>query len=86
MIDYHIELISFPSSKTHEAVTINEDGSATIFINKNDCKEMQRARFVHALKHLRGDFEKETVQEIELEAHNEESNIPVSSPGITNYN
>ena len=69
MIDYHVELIKFPSGKTHEAVTINEDGSATIFINKNDCKEMQRRRFLHAVKHLKGeDFGKDDVQEIEAES------------------
>ena len=70
MIDYHVELIKFPSGKTHEAVTINEDGSATIFINKNDCKEMQRKRFLHAVNHLKeNDFYKDSVQEIESEAH-----------------
>ena len=69
MIDYHVELIKFPSGKAHEAVTINEDGSATIFINKNDCKEMQRKRVLHAMKHLHGDFEKENVQESEQGAH-----------------
>ena len=70
MIDYHVVLIRFPSGKTHEAVTINEDGSATIFINKNDCREMQRKRFLHAVKHLQeNDFYKDSVQEIESEAH-----------------
>lgn len=73
MIDYHVELIKFPSSKTHEAVTINEDGSATIFINKNDCKEMQRRRFLHAIRHLfEEDFSKSNVQEIEASAHRHE--------------
>ena len=70
MIDYHVELIKFPSGKTHEAVTINEDGSATIFINKNDCREMQQKRFLHAVKHLtQDDFRKVNVQEIESAAH-----------------
>lgn len=70
MIDYHVELIRFPSGKTHEAVTINEDGSATIFLDKNDTKELQRKRFLHAIKHLRGnDFGKSNVQEIESNAH-----------------
>lgn len=51
-------------------MTINEDGSATIFLDKNDCKEMQEKRFLHAIKHLRGnDFKKGSVQDIELEAH-----------------
>lgn len=70
MIDYHVELIRFPSGKTHEAVTINEDGSATIFLDKNDTKELQRKRFLHAIKHLRGnDFGKSNVQEIEARTH-----------------
>lgn len=70
MIDYHVELIRFPSGKTHEAVTINEDGSATIFLDKNDTKELQRKRFLHAIKHLRGnDFGKNSVEEIETRAH-----------------
>lgn len=70
MIDYHVELIRFPSGKTHEAVTINEDGSATIFLDKNDTKELQRKRFLHAIKHLRGnDFWKSNVQEIESNVH-----------------
>ena len=51
-------------------LTINEDGSATIFINRNDCKEMQRKRFLHVMKHLgRNDFDKKCVQFIEAEAH-----------------
>lgn len=45
MIDYHIELVKFPSTKTHEAVTINEDGSATIFLDQNDTKELQQKDF-----------------------------------------
>lgn len=70
MIDYHVELIKFPSGKTHEAVTINEDGSATIFLDQNDTKEQQQKRFLHALSHLcNGDFCKDSVQKIESEAH-----------------
>lgn len=70
MIDYHIKLIKFPSNKTHEAVTMNEDGSATIFLNQNDTKELQQKRFLHAMKHLNGeDFSKENIQEIEHTAH-----------------
>ncbi|CDC47069.1 putative uncharacterized protein [Clostridium sp. CAG:58] len=69
-IDYHIEFIRFPSCKTHEAVTLNEDGSATIFLNRNDTKEMQTKRFWHAIRHLKGDdFEEENVQNIEEKAH-----------------
>ena len=70
MIDYHIELIKFPSNRTHEAVTINEDGSATIFLNTSDTHEMQKERFLHAMKHLHGeDFSKKSVKIIESDAH-----------------
>ena len=70
MIDCHVVLVKFPSTKTHEAVTINEDGSATIFLNCNDTRELQQQRFLHAMKHLQNnDFCKERVQKIETEAH-----------------
>lgn len=70
MIDYNIRFIKFPSSKVHEAVTENIDGSVTIFLDKNDTRESQRKRFQHVMKHLYGnDFSKENAQEIEAEAH-----------------
>ncbi len=73
-IDYHVELIAFPSGKVHEAVTLNEDGSATIFLDKNATKESQMKRFMHVIKHLDGfDFDKSNVQEIEINAHTKES-------------
>lgn len=70
MIDFHVKLVRFPSTKTHEAVTINEDGSATIFLNQNDTKELQQKRFLHAIKHLYGDdFYRHYVQDIEYQCH-----------------
>lgn len=70
MIDYNVQLIAFPSGKVHEAVISNEDGSFTIFLDKNTTKEFQRSRLWHAVKHLEGnDFEKNNVQAVELEAH-----------------
>lgn len=70
MIDYNIQFIGFPSGKVHEAVTPNEDGSVTIFLDKNASSESQRKHFLHVMKHLMGnDFEKEDVQKIEAEAH-----------------
>lgn len=69
-INYHVQLIKFPSSKIHEAITSNEDGSYTIFLDENDTFESQQKRFLHAMKHLYGDdFYKENVQGIEAEAH-----------------
>nr|DAK67739.1 MAG TPA: hypothetical protein [Caudoviricetes sp.] len=73
-MDDHVELIAFPSGKVHEAVTLNEDGSATIFLDKNATKESQMKRFMHVIKHLDGfDFDKSNVQEIEINAHTKES-------------
>ena len=69
-IDYHVELIAFPSGKVHEAVTPNEDGTFTIFLDESMTKEAQRERFMHVMNHLAGnDFEKICVQTIEAEAH-----------------
>lgn len=69
-IDYHVELIAFPSGKVHEAVTPNEDGTFTIFLDKNLTDQAQKERFLHVMRHLTGnDFEKESVQRIEAEAH-----------------
>lgn len=72
-VDYNIQLIGFPSTKVHEAVTPNEDGSVTIFIDKNITFEAQQKRFLHAMKHLReNDFDRDDVQVIETEAHRKE--------------
>lgn len=69
-IDYNVQLISFPSGKIHEAVTPNEDGTVTIFLDKNATTESQRQRFWHVMRHLEGnDFEKDDVQDIESDAH-----------------
>lgn len=72
-VDYTVQLISFPTVKVHEAVTPNEDGSVTIFIDKNMTFEAQKERFLHAMKHLIGnDFGKDNIQEIETKAHEED--------------
>ncbi len=69
-VDYNIQLIGFPTTKVHEAVTPNEDGSITVFIDKNMTFEAQKERFLHAIKHLKGnDFDKDNIQEIETDAH-----------------
>lgn len=66
-IDYQIVLLDIP---TNEAVTVNEDGSYTIFINARLTKEQQTRSYFHAMKHILGeDFEKMNVQKIEKEAH-----------------
>lgn len=66
-IDYQIILLDMP---TNEAVTVNEDGSYTIFINARLNREQQIKSYYHTMKHIVGeDFEKENVQEIEVLAH-----------------
>lgn len=52
------------------AVTINEDGSFTIFINAQLSHEKQKKCYLHELHHiLNNDFERYDVQEIECFAH-----------------
>ena len=54
----------------HEQVTSNHDGSYTIFLNARDSRAMNVLSYRHALEHiLKGDFEKDDVQQIESEAH-----------------
>lgn len=72
MIDCNVVFIKFPSPKIHEAVTENEDGSITVFLDKNATIESQRKRFLHVMRHLEGnDFQKDDVQKIEAETHND---------------
>lgn len=71
MIDYQVILIHFPSGKTKETVTENEDGSFTIFIEESLSKIEQRNVFLHAMKHILGDdFSKNDVNKIEKCRHN----------------
>lgn len=68
--DIIVKLINFPTN-AREAVTENEDGTYTIFINEKLTREMQLKAYAHALQHITGrDFEKENVNEIEYYAHN----------------
>lgn len=67
-IDYQIFLMD--GMKVNEAVTENEDGSYTIFVNKNLCESKQISAVSHALSHIKNnDFGKSDVQEIEKTAH-----------------
>lgn len=70
MIDYQIQLINFPTGKTKESVTENEDGSYTIFIEESLSQEERQKEFLHAMSHIVGeDFAKYNVQKIERIAH-----------------
>lgn len=53
-----------------EAVTQNEDGTYSIFLDPRLSYEEQRKKYEHALRHIQNhDFERENVQEIEAQAH-----------------
>ena len=68
MIDYQIFYLD--GMKTNEAVTENEDGSFTIFVNNNLCESKRLLAIQHAIRHISGnDFDKADVQEIECVAH-----------------
>lgn len=69
MIDYQVFLTHLPG-KVNEAVTPNEDGSYTVFIEETLSPTHQKKAFIHALRHIHGeDFYKDTVDEIEKQAH-----------------
>ena len=69
--DVTVVLLDFPKrKKVHEAVTENEDGSYSVFIDARLSSDGQLREYEHALKHIEnGDFEKPDVQLIEAAAH-----------------
>lgn len=54
IIDYFVELIKFPNHKVKEAVTENEDGTYTIFIEESLSRCEQQNALLHALRHIMG--------------------------------
>ena len=50
MIDYQIFYLD--GMKTNEAVTENEDGSFTIFVNSNLCESKRLLAIQHAILHI----------------------------------
>lgn len=68
MIDYQIFYLD--GMKTNEAVTENEDGSFTIFVNNSLCDSKRLSAVQHAIRHIsENDFENTDVQDIEKKAH-----------------
>ena len=66
--DYQVYFLD--GMTVNEAVTENEDGSYTIFVNNNLCESNRLSAINHALSHIKNyDFGKDDVQEIESEAH-----------------
>lgn len=69
-IDYQVQLIQFPTTKTKELVVLNEDDSYTIFIESSLSYEEQQKAFKHAMIHiLNADFDRYNVNHIEAIAH-----------------
>ena len=76
--DVFLELIDFGRNATaREAVTLNDDGTFTIFVNARIPQECISEVVAHAIKHIdNGDFfSDKTVQQIEMEAHGIPSKI-----------
>ncbi|MDQ0153157.1 uncharacterized protein with gpF-like domain [Moryella indoligenes] len=70
MNEVYVHLLDFKTTQQAEAITKNEDSSYSIFLNSRLSSLMLKDAYEHALKHIQsGDFEKDDVQEIELEAH-----------------
>lgn len=57
----------------HEMVRQNPDGSYTIVVNSDLCREQQMDAYLHALRHINNrdfeDREMKNVQELERNAH-----------------
>lgn len=70
MNDVNVHLIAFPTGKAKEVVVPCEDGTYSVFIDKNIASNQQLLAYNHAMKHIKNfDFEKEDVQQIESVAH-----------------
>lgn len=66
--DYQVFIMD--NMTVNEAITENEDGSFTVFINSNLCDSKRLEAINHAIRHITGqDFGKADVQQIELSAH-----------------
>lgn len=69
MDNIYVYFIKFPSLRQHEAIVPCFDGY-TVYIDERLGYEQQREAYRHAIKHIReNDFEKEDVDEIEINAH-----------------
>lgn len=69
--DVFVHFIHFPNGKTKEAVTENEDGTYTIFIDECLSNTARIEAYNHAIRHIdNNDFcEKDNVGLIEKRAH-----------------
>lgn len=69
-MNFDYQVFFMDGMTVNEAITENEDGSFTVFINSNLCDSKRLEAINHAIRHITGrDFEKTDVQQIELSAH-----------------
>ena len=70
MDDINVRILDM-DTKVPEHLVKNNDDSYTIFLNARMSRENQIASYYHALKHIiEDDFQNESVQEIEINTHN----------------
>ena len=68
--DVFVEIIDLGPTSIPETIVKNDDGSYTICINARYSFEKQQESVRHAIRHLQhNDFEKESTQSVEFEAH-----------------
>ena len=81
MDDLNVQIIDMDTAMA-ERVTLNADGSYTIFLNARLNHEQQISAYEHALEHINNcDFEKQNVQEIEYAAHHlQPAKVPKEPP------
>ena len=81
MDDLNVQIIDMDTAMA-ERVTLNADGSYTIFLNARLNHEQQISAYEHALEHINNcDFEKQNVQEIEYAAHHlQPAKVPQEPP------
>lgn len=81
MDDLNVQIIDMDTAMA-ERVTLNADGSYTIFLNARLNHEQQISAYEHALEHINNcDFEKHDVQEIEYAAHHLQPAKVPQAPG-----
>lgn len=69
-MNFEYQVFMMDGMATNEAVTENEDGSYTIFVNNNLCESKRIRAIKHAIDHIKNnDFGKNDIQDIESEAH-----------------
>lgn len=55
-IDYYLYITPFPrGTRTHGMVLLNDDGTASIYLDANATELQRRRAFLHELNHLLGD-------------------------------